>query len=173
MERAFTAQGSHRYIDILPDLMRSYNNSFHRSIGMKPRDVKPTHVSVIMKRLYPKETTRKTSKFKVGDNVRITRKHRTFQKGYEQKWSYEVFYISKVNVSKPVTYTLRDYKSEAIIGNFYSRDIQKVDKTNNIFPIERVINKRQKHRKIEYFVKFVGYPSEANSWIPQEDLFSV
>ena len=39
MWKYFTSQNTHRYIDILPDLMEAYNNSFHRSIKTKPSQV--------------------------------------------------------------------------------------------------------------------------------------
>ena len=39
MWRYFTRRGSYRWIDVLPELMRSYNSSIHRSIGMAPNDV--------------------------------------------------------------------------------------------------------------------------------------
>ena len=40
MYKYFTAENSHRYVDVLQDLVRGYNNSKHRSIGMKPIDVR-------------------------------------------------------------------------------------------------------------------------------------
>ena len=38
-----------------------------------------------------------TPKFSIGDNVRITKKKKTFDKGYTQRWTEEVFTISKFN----------------------------------------------------------------------------
>ena len=35
-----------------------------------------------------------TPKFSIGDNVRITKKKNTFDKGYTQKWTEEIFTIS-------------------------------------------------------------------------------
>ena len=32
-------------------------------------------------------------KFSIGDNVRITKKNKTFDKGYTQRWTEEVFTI--------------------------------------------------------------------------------
>ena len=37
-----------------------------------------------------------TRKFSIGDNVRITKKKKTFDKGYTQRWTNEVFKISKI-----------------------------------------------------------------------------
>ena len=168
MERVFTLQGNHRYIDILPKLLKSYNNSVHRSIGMKPADVTAKDTSKILKKLYPKLSTSK-AKFKVGDSVRITRKKHVFQKGFEQNWSYEVFKIAKILKTKPITYELIDYIKEPILGSFYSSELQSVKPLS--YPIEKVLKKRRHGTNVEYLVKWLGYPEEANSWIKQKDLF--
>ena len=39
MWRYFTHKNTRRYLDVLQDLVHSYNNTFHRSIGMKPSEV--------------------------------------------------------------------------------------------------------------------------------------
>ena len=105
--------------------------------------------------------------------MRITRKKSIFQKGYEQTYSYEVFEISEIKNTYPITYGLRDYKGDEIKGSFYTNEIQLVDKSDNIWPIEKIVNTRKRRGHTEYLVKFLGYPNEANSWIPQQDLFNL
>ena len=39
MYRYVKAENTFRYLDILQDLVESYNNTYHRSIGMKPSQV--------------------------------------------------------------------------------------------------------------------------------------
>ena len=48
-----------------------------------------------------------TPKFSIGDNVRITKKKNVFEKGYAQRWTEEVFRISKIQLTIPVTYIFR------------------------------------------------------------------
>ena len=84
MYRAFTSQGSHRWVDILPDLVAGYNNSKHRSIGMTPNEVTPANEHIVRKRLFPEiKKKRKHTKpfFRIGDTVRISPIKETFQKG--------------------------------------------------------------------------------------------
>ena len=45
-----------------------------------------------------------TSKFSIGDHVRITKKKKTFDKGYTKRWREEVFTISKIQLAIPVTH---------------------------------------------------------------------
>ena len=37
-----------------------------------------------------------SAKFSIGDNVRITKKKNLFHKGYNQRWTEEVFKIAKI-----------------------------------------------------------------------------
>ena len=59
-----------------------------------------------------------TPKFSIGDNFRITKKKKTFDKGYTQRWTEEVFVISKIQLTIPVTYKITDYNGEEIQGSF-------------------------------------------------------
>ena len=65
------------YIDKLDDIVNEYNNTYHRTIKMKPVDVKDnTYIDS------SKEVNDKNPKFKVGDLVRISKYKNIFAKGY-------------------------------------------------------------------------------------------
>ena len=65
------------YIDKLDDIVNEYNNTYHRTIKMKPIDVKDnTYINI------GKEVNDKDPKFKVGDHVRITKHKNIFAKDY-------------------------------------------------------------------------------------------
>ena len=65
------------YIDKLDDIVNEYNNTYHRTIKMKPVDVKDnTYID------FKKEVNDKDPKFKVGDHVRISKYKNIFAKGY-------------------------------------------------------------------------------------------
>ena len=56
------------YINKLDYIVDEYNNTYHRTIKMKPTDVKDnTYID------FEKEVNDKDSKFKVGDYVRISK----------------------------------------------------------------------------------------------------
>ena len=50
----FTSRGSYRWIDVLDDIVYSYNHSKHRSIGMAPADVTSVDHRKILSKLFPK-----------------------------------------------------------------------------------------------------------------------
>ena len=76
------------YIDKLDDLVNENNNTHHRTIKMKPIDVKDNlYINI------GKEFNDKDPKFKVGDHVRISKYKNIFAKGYTPNWSEEIFVI--------------------------------------------------------------------------------
>ena len=64
------------YIDKLDDIVNEHNNTYHRTIKMRPIDVKDNTYVNIGKKVNDKDT-----KFKVGDHVRISKYKNIFAKG--------------------------------------------------------------------------------------------
>ena len=114
------------YIDKLSDIVNEYNNVYHRTITMKPVDVKGnTCVG------FNKEGHDKGRKFNVGDHVRISKYKSTFAKGYTPNWS-EDFVISKVKNTVSWTYVISDLNGEELIGAFYEKELQKKKAKKNL-----------------------------------------
>ena len=86
MYRYFTAKRTRRYVDVLPDLVHSYNNTHHRSVGTAPMEVTADNEGVVRERLYPPKPKTLRWKFNVGDKVRISMQRRPFKKGYVGNW---------------------------------------------------------------------------------------
>ena len=93
MWRYFTKHQSVRYIDVLHAFMRSYNNTYHRSIGMAPSEVTSGNQETVWQRLYGHESVG-TPKFTVGDRVRISKAKRHFEKGYMANWKKNCLQLS-------------------------------------------------------------------------------
>lgn len=124
--KLFTFRKNHKYVDKLSDIVYAYNNSIHRSIGMRPVDVKPTNEDVVRERLN-KRFSKSSPKLKVGDRVRISRERGVFDKGYTVNWSKEVFIVHDVvSVLRYPVYKIRDANGSVIIGTFYSQELQKL-----------------------------------------------
>ena len=97
--------------------------------------------------------------------MRIKQSKRAFKKGYLPSWTEEIFTIHSLYPSDPPTYILKDYSDEIIKGKFYEAELQVVTKTDDVFVVESVIKSRKRGSKIEYFVKWRGYPEKFNSWV--------
>jgi hypothetical protein len=164
MWRYFTYAKTQKYIDVLDDLIDSYNNTYHRSIGMAPSQVTIDNSQEIVKRLYPVKR-KPIYKFDVGDKVRMGRGKHVFKKGYVEGWTDEIFTVSMRYPTDPATYGVKDYDGEDIKGKFYEQELQKVVKEDDVYEIEEVVKTRKRGGKVEYFVKWKGYPSKFNSWV--------
>lgn len=164
MWKMFTVKGKYDWFGMLPKLVNEYNNSYHRTIGMKPKDVRRKHVKEILKRINRKINLAKP-KFKVNDKVRISKYKRTFQKGYLPNWTNEVFTVILVKKTDPVTYILQDSRGEILKGGFYEQEIKK-SKTGDVYLIEKVL--RKKGNKV--LVRWAGFDKTYDSWIDKKHI---
>lgn len=170
--RYFTATRRDRYIDILQDVVDSYNRSIHRTTGYAPEKVNVMNADMVWKNMYGdllKGTKIKPPKYKIGNRVRISKAKKTFEKGYRTNWTREIFRISRVYRGKKIhEYNIEDLDGEAILGKFLEKELQAVhhDETQT-FKIRKVLKKNPKG---EILVQWEGYPDKFRSWIPKKDL---
>ena len=84
------------YFDVLDDIVDKYNNTYHKSIKMKPADVGDNSFAE-----YNAESNEKDPRFKVRDHVRISKFKNVFAKGYTPNWSEEIFAVEKIKNTVP------------------------------------------------------------------------
>ena len=72
------------YIDKLDDIVNEYNNTYHRTIKMKPADVKNNTYIDSIELHSDKKFSDKDPKFKIGDHVRISKYKNIFRKDTHQ-----------------------------------------------------------------------------------------
>ena len=168
--RYFTAVNYLHYIDVLQDLVDSYNNTYHRSIGHTPATVSLLNVGTVRRKLYGGITTvAQKLKFHVGDHVRLSLPKRLFKQGYKMNWTEEIFQITKRLSRTPVVYTVHDLLERPIEGTFYEEELQRV-KRPDILRIEKVLKKHTKNKKTKYLVCWSGYRPDFDSWIQSTDI---
>ena len=170
MWKYFTDNNTNRYVDVLPDLIKGYNNTRHSSIKMTPVEASQEKNELrVWRTLYPDHLERRdiNPEFSIGDKVRISKKKKTFEKGYTTRWTEEIFTIVEVKPTSPVTYKIADLNGEEIKGSFYEPELQKT--SQQLFRIEKVI-KRGKKKSL---VKWKGYSDDFNSWVDNKDLVNL
>ena len=160
------------YLDILPEILKHYNNTKHSSIKMTPTEAsKKKNEGTVYFNLHGnlKELSSKP-KFQVGDKVRISKyKRKVFDRGYTSNFTEEVFIIDKIQYTTPITYKLKDLHNKEIKGSFHEPELLKAEQ--EIFRIDKVI--RREYKKKQTLVKWKGYNDDFNSWIPIKDLVDV
>ena len=178
-----SAKQTKQWVVALPDILKFYNGSYHRSIGMAPNKVTTDDQDQIWTRLDGDGDTylKRHGKVENGAKVRTSRVKNVFDKGYMSNWSREQFTVSALNLpadkkvrnSRPM-YTLKDDSGEELRGKWWDseenpEEIQQI--RNNDYEVERVLNRRTAADGTrELFVKWRDYPAKYNSWISEQDL---
>lgn len=173
--RYFTHSGTSRYVDILPDLMLSYNNSKHKTLGIAPNQVNPQNQEVIWQTIYTKDdplTLNKRTQLLPGQSVRISKYSTVFAKSYLPVWSEEIFFIKSVKETIPIVYTLSDDNGDMLQGTFYREELQPVTVKDNVYKIEKIVSTRRIGGKTQYLIRWSGYSSDFDSWIDKNDMIN-
>lgn len=178
MFRYLTFKNTKRYIDVLPAIVKAYNNTVHTTIKMKPAAVTLYNARKAWKNLQrvalKRQIKRKKPKYKAGQYVRISRERNIFKKGYEKGWSDEIFKIQKVIKRQNLfIYELCDLDGENIEGFFYPEELSVVHRDRVLgeeFQIEKILKTRGTGARKEFLVSWVGYPQKFDSWVKAKDL---
>ena len=83
----FSANNTRRYVDVLDLFVNLYDMTIYSSIKMTPKEAsRKENENKMWRNLYPEFVGKiLTTKFSIGDLVRITMKKKTFDKGYTQR----------------------------------------------------------------------------------------
>ena len=174
--RYFTHKGARRYVDVLPDIVRSYNNTYHSVIKTSPAKVTALNAAEVFNRQYMTDKrTIKTKKLKFAkdDTVLVSVIKKPFEKGYLPTFGGETFWIHEARETQPTTYLLRDYNGEVLEGVFYDEELQKV-KASEKWKIEKILRSR-KNKAGEKFVlvRWLDWGPEYDSWVPAKGIENV
>ena len=180
MYHYMTNSGTDRYLDVLPQLVLSYNKTVHSRLKMSPLQAeKPEHdlaVKDMLNRHYLSffnRKQRKKPKFALGDTVRVSKLKNPFMRSYKDQSNEELFEIIEIRSGMPIImYRLKSLeKLDEIRGAFYESELTKLDL--ELFDVERVLKRRVRRGVPQVLVKWRGYNAVFNSWIPAADLQNI
>ena len=176
--RYLISRNTLRYIDVLQDLVKSYNNTKHSSLGRTPATVDKSNESEVRldqyrlrrKPKHDEDHRKQRMLFDIGDQVRVSFRRETFDREYGQKWSGEVFIITERDRRNGIPiYKLRDWNGEPIKGTFYQQQLQKVDVSDeDAFKIDKVLKRRRVNGRNQVLVKWLNWPKKFNQWIDED-----
>lgn len=162
--KLFSFRGNYKYIDILNQVISTYNNTIHRTIKMKPSDVNSSNEKLLLDTVYNyKYSNKEKQKFHIGNYVRISKNRQIFYKAYQTNWSFEIFQIVRVQNTFPITYILRDYENNIIMGGFYQFELLAVSDPQ-MYLVKKII----KRKKNKLLVEFLGF--KKHEWINDCDM---
>lgn len=192
MYRYFMKNRTYRFINILQDLVKSYNKRPRRSLGGNaPANVNKENADEIRLESYlsgktkldvnqsktlgrskEKKRAKPFFKFKIGDDVRLSQLKHPFQRDYQQKWTEEFLKANeRYKRGQIPVYKLKDLAGDPIEGTFYESELQKVIKSEDVsYRVEKILKRRRHGKTQEVYVKWEGWPKKFNSWIPESSL---
>ena len=178
----FNYKQTYKYTDILQDIVKSYNNTYHTGIKRAPADINMDNAAAVWWALnLPRDTPVKRQanvykpgkfKYSIGDNVRVSYEKGPFTREYHEKWSEEIYIIRdrKHREGIPV-YKLMDYNSTEIKGTFYENEIQGIIlDSSRLWKVEKILKERKKSGKKQYLIRWSGWGEAFDSWIWAKEL---
>ena len=115
--------GDGNWVNILNDVVITYNNNIHSTINMTPVD--PSNNPDNVEYTYSFQNIK--PKHKVGDYVRKADKCDIFFKGYTSNWSRELFKVNELLKTQPPTYRIEDSNDEKIEDEYYKQELLKFE----------------------------------------------
>ena len=172
-----TDRESLRYIDVLDDLVSTYNKRGHRSLAyMSPHDAEKQknqlRVRDVAMQRYRK-IRRKHPRFKVQDLVRIKTDSKQLvssRRAYAEQFKGEYYKIDRINTRLPIPlyYLINTDDGEHIDGGFYAEELTKV--RGDVYKVEKVIKWRGRGDNRQAFVKWKYFGPRWNQWINATDI---
>ena len=180
-----------RWLDALPSITESYNNTYHRTIKMSPREALSTPDPILWTTQYqdpalnkkknktksPVKAKDRLSKkklfgFKPGDVVRLSRIPGRYDKESDKKWTDELFRVTSRSLNQGIPkYEVKDFANDPILDKFFGDELQKVMVDQDTqYDIEKIIKKRKRQGKTQVLVHWVGWPSKFDSWIDEDEV---
>lgn len=165
--RYFTRQGNHKYCNVLQEVAKNYNNSYHRIIKMTPKEARTAPIEKL-KMNYIEDVKAPKRNLKPQQAVRIAFDKGRMDRGFWQTYQDPVYTINALYKQDGVPlYELKDHTNRKLERRYYSRQIQPVG--NVPYRVERVLRQETNPRtgRTRYFVKWLGYPLSMSSWVDE------
>lgn len=133
LQRWRLSSGDSDWTKVLPDLVSSYNNDYHRTIKATPYNVFNNHDT------NKQSVTQIERIYNIGDHVRAVRKLKAFAKGDEVKYSLAVYIIDSFDGKK---YVLKNLKSGELLKKHYKQyELKKVGEIIEKESTEKAVKK--------------------------------
>jgi hypothetical protein len=181
-----TAYETNEYLDVLDDIVESYNKTRHGVTKMRPVDVglddlddrervfKNTYGFTNLRELILHQVQRSkqvVTELQRGDLVRISKLRKTFQRGFKPSWSDALYKIRNIikRLGKPV-YELVDSTGHLTRKKFYLEELQKI--THNMLNAARILKTRLHKGQLQHYIQWTANAPEDRCWVNDTDMRS-
>lgn len=179
-----------RYLEVLPDLVATYNDRPHRSLdGLTPNQAEAPQNTLLVRDLHrrrydrlerrraaklrsARRHSRPATRIQVGDTVRIKTLRGAFDRGYHTQFKGELFRVERIftNMTVPM-YQLRSQNDgELVEGGFYANELSLV-RHDDVYRVERILRRRRTPEgRLQYLVRWRDFGPQHDSWIDARNI---
>ena len=184
--RMFRARNNFNWVDHLQEITDAYNNSNHRAIDSTPTEAMcATETPELWHWQYKRNDAATETgpsapyALEVGDRVRMSFLRDQFHRAYDHTWSKAIYTVTHRRMHQGFQkYQIKSWDNETIVGEYYKEELQKVvlesDDENIVYEVESELETRRVgpkgDKRTEVLVKWLGWGSRFNSWVPQSQL---
>ena len=114
-------------------------------------------------------------RFKTGDLVRVSYQTQVFERRFNQRFSEEVFRVRQriLRDNIPV-YLLADLQGQITRGFLFGPELVRISQPEEkLFKVDKILKRRGKGQNREALVRWLGYPSKFDQWLPVSSLKSI
>lgn len=178
VSRYLDHENTHHFVTIFPQIVNSYNNTYHSVIKTSPAKANTAPNRKIFENIYKRKSFSNAviPREKLGlppkTLVRISRLRPHFQKKtMNETATGQVYRITKSLIRGGFrVYQLANLKNKIIPGTFYKQDLVPVTQNRNDLH-KLIIMKRRVRKGIpEVLVRWKDYESDFDEWIPEANL---
>ncbi|KAJ8885122.1 hypothetical protein PR048_011318 [Dryococelus australis] len=153
------------FLRLLLHLMSKYNRRVPQTIWMPPVDTQKD--SYLLPKVFTNEKKLNWQKprMKIVNYVCISHVRNNFVIFYTPNLSTEIYKVNSARHYGPRTYKLFDLNGNQIYGSSYEQEIMPTK-----FPDTYLVDKVLRRRVNQLYVKWLGFNSRHNSWVPSSAL---
>ena len=163
------SRSKNMFIGKLDNIVTKYNNAYHRTIKMKPVNVKRNIYIDLRKKITRKVLNLMLVKMLEYENIKVYENKNIYENIFFQKAMFQIglmkyFWLKKIKSDVARTFVIIDLNGEEIVWTFYRKELQEANQKG--FRVEKAI----KRIDDKVYVKYKGYDSSFNSWIKKQNL---
>lgn len=180
--RYMTSKNTTRYIDVLSDIVNSYNNTWHSGIQSEPKNVNKQNEKQLWYQMYWPKKYNSNAKNKIihysldiGDKVRMLHAKEALDREYGKNWTTEIFIVKKrfTRQGLPI-YKLKDWLGENVKGTFYEQELQKTEGSDeDFFKVDKILKYKGRGQNKKALVSFLDWPKKFNQWISVKNIIDI
>ena len=166
-----------RYIDVLDNLVKSYNRRGHRSLRyLTPIEAERADNQALVRGIQIlrfRKIKRKKPTLKPGDIVRIktdSKQISSSRRAYAEQYHGEYYMVMRINkkLNIPLYFVKSLTTGSMVKGSFYSNELSRV--RGDVFKIEKILKRKGRGRNRKVLVRWKYFGPRWDEWIYESEI---